>query len=84
MRLSDMWWQHIHVDAPSVQGNVACSHTTLLSRWSIATSGPPGETVEDWVCAACHRVFTTEDRETMRKPAAGAAARSGGQPPPAG
>lgn len=81
MRLSDLWWQHMHTDAPPVQASAACSHSTLLSRWSIATGSAPRETVEDWVCAACHCVFTTADREALRTPAAGAAAPGSGQPP---
>jgi hypothetical protein len=69
MRLSDMWWQHMHA-APPVPARAACSHHTLLSRWSIAPGSAPRQTVADWVCATCHRVFTTADRDALRTPAA--------------
>ncbi len=62
MRLSDIWWQHIHTDPPPARPDAACPHTTLLSRWSSTTDSGPRETVQDWLCAACHRVFTTDGR----------------------
>ena len=83
MRLSDMWWQHMHADAPPVLASAACPHITLLSRWSSTTSGSARVTVQDWLCATCHQVFTAETGDALREPATGAAARKPEQPPSA-
>ena len=81
MRLSDMWWQHMHADAPPVPASAACPHITLLSRWSSTASDGARVTVQDWLCAACHQVFTAEAGDALREPATNAAARKRGPPP---
>ncbi len=72
MRLGNLWWQHIHPAPTAMHADESCVHATLLPRWSNVEGTVSRQTVQGWLCPACHQVFTAEESRLLRGPAAAA------------
>lgn len=53
-----------------MQAGKPCVHATLLPRWSNVEGAASRQTVQGWLCPACHQVFTAEESRLLRGPAA--------------